>query len=357
MKRRRFLISSTRTAGGVVLMTRFSMSPSARVSISPFANGGDFGQLDLIKSAVLASSSHNTQPWKFKLSEKIISVFPDFSRRCPSVDPDDHHLYVSLGCATENLVQAALASGQMAESQVDFKNLKSIHVHLSPAKALATSLFQAIPVRQCTRTEYDGSALINTELSLLETAGTGKGVHCQLVTDKPNLEKILEFVVEGNSAQMKDKAFVSELKDWIRFNESEAKDRGDGLYSATAGSPSIPTWLGKLIFTSLFKVKGENEKYVKQMRSSAGIAIFSSEQNDSDHWVEAGRCFERFALQATAMGVRTALVNQPVEVPRIRPVFARYLGLGKQRPDLVVRFGRAPLTNRSMRRELSAVLI
>jgi hypothetical protein len=26
-------------------------------------------------------------------------ILPDLSRRCPAVDPDDHHLFVSLGCA------------------------------------------------------------------------------------------------------------------------------------------------------------------------------------------------------------------------------------------------------------------
>jgi hypothetical protein len=250
-----------------------------------------------------------------------------------------------------------MASGQMAEAQVDFDKSKSIDLHFSPTKALESPLFQAIPTRQCTRTEYDGSAISKAELSKLEKIGTGRGVHCHLVTEKPRLEKILEFVVEGNSAQMKDKAFVAELKTWIRFNKSEAKDLGDGLYSATAGNPNIPTWLGKLIFTSIFTEKSENEKYVKQIRSSAGIAIFSSETNDSNHWVEVGRCFERFALQATSLGIRTAMMNQPVEVPSIRSVFGSYLGLGMQRPDLVVRFGRAPLTTRSMRRDLSAVLI
>ena len=32
-------------------------------------------------------------------------------RRTLVVDPDDHYLFVSLGCVTENLVHAALANG------------------------------------------------------------------------------------------------------------------------------------------------------------------------------------------------------------------------------------------------------
>ena len=66
---------------------------------------------ELIRYATLAPSSHNTQCWKFQLGPFAIFILPDLARRCPAVDPDNHLLFVSLGCASENLVQAALANG------------------------------------------------------------------------------------------------------------------------------------------------------------------------------------------------------------------------------------------------------
>ena len=98
-----------------------------------------------------------------------------------------------------------------------------------------------------------------------------------------------------------------------------------------------------------FTPKSENERYAKQIRNSAGIAIFVSGGVDRAHWVEAGRCYERFALQATALGIRNAFLNQPVEVGSIRAQFASALGLGSQRPDLIVRFGRGPTMPFSLR--------
>jgi hypothetical protein len=74
---------------------------------------------DLVRQATLAASSHNTQPWKFRLGERSITILSDFSRRTPIVDPDDHHLFVSLGCATENLVHAALATGRRADVRME----------------------------------------------------------------------------------------------------------------------------------------------------------------------------------------------------------------------------------------------
>jgi len=64
-----------------------------------------------------------------------------------------------------------------------------------------------------------------------------------------------------------------------------------------------------------------------------------------------------FGLQATALGVRNAFVNQPVEVGSIRPRFASGLGLGGLRPGLVVRFGRGPAMPLSMRRPVEAVMV
>ena len=84
--------------------------------------------------------------------------------------------------------------------------------------------------------------------------------------------------------------------------------------------------------------------------------MFSSEASDKQHWIEVGRCYERFALQATALGLRNALLNQPVEVGAIRPQFASALGLGSRRPDMVVRFGRGPAMPLSLRRPVEAVL-
>jgi hypothetical protein len=311
---------------------------------------------ELVRHATLAPSSHNTQCWKFALEPQAISILPDLLRRCPAVDPDDHHVFVSLGCATENLVHAALAHGLLGEPVFDLAR-DSIRVALTPTRTDVSPLFNAISLRQCTRGLYDSKPLGTEELGLLERAGTSSGVRLLLITERTAVERVLDYVVQANTAQMADPAFVRELKTWIRFNGAEAVRKRDGLYSATTGNPNIPTWLGELAFGLLFRPKGENDRYAQQIRSSAGIAIFVGRSADKAQWVEVGRCYERFALQATALGIRNALVNQPVEVRAVRPAFATAFGLADQRPDLVVRFGRGPAMPFSLRRAVKTVLV
>ena len=74
---------------------------------------------DLIRYASLAPNGHNTQPWLFRPGKNGVAILPDFGRRTPVVDPDDHHVFVSLGCAAENLAIAAGAAGRAGDIEFD----------------------------------------------------------------------------------------------------------------------------------------------------------------------------------------------------------------------------------------------
>jgi len=130
---------------------------------------------ELVRYATLAPSSHNTQCWKFEVGDRHVSTVPDFTRRLQAVDSDDHHLFVSLGCATENLVQAARANGLRGNVRLDpLRN--AVRVAFEPAKPVVSPLFGAIPLRQCPRAPYDGKTVPAGDLRTLEAAAGGTGV-------------------------------------------------------------------------------------------------------------------------------------------------------------------------------------
>jgi nitroreductase len=164
LHRQPFTPLSTATAGSSAVAqaapadTSYAAAASQiwRHTDSPLTRGIAL-QRELVRYATLAASSHNTQCWKFRLEGDRISILPDLERRTPVVDPDDHHLYASLGCATENLLQAALAHG--LQGLVDVTADGTIQIDLEPTQAIASPLFKAIPQRQSTRAEYDGQPL------------------------------------------------------------------------------------------------------------------------------------------------------------------------------------------------------
>jgi hypothetical protein len=328
-----------------------SYEGAVRSTWAPFRPDG--GRQELVRYATLAANSHNTQPWKFTVSENGITIEPDFSRRCPAVDPDDHHVFASLGCAAENLVHAAAAAGLKATPAVE---ADTVAVLLEQALPVSSALFAAIPRRQSTRAPYNGQPATNEALRLLEQAGTGAGVSVILITDRARIANITDYVVQANTAQMRDKAFLDELKSWLRFNEAQAVASMDGLSARASGNPELPTWLARLLLPLVFTERGENEKYRLHIESSAGVAVFVSERSDKAHWVEAGRACQRFALQATALGLKHAFINQPIEVPPLRRQLASFLGIGDRVPDLVMRFGMGPDLPKSLRRPVEKVI-
>ncbi len=144
-------------------------------------------QKALVRYATLAANSHNTQPWRFSMSDRAILVLPDLTRRLSSVDPDNHHLFASLGCATENLVQAAEAFGLRANAGFDAA-AGGIRLDLEPAPQARSQLFEAIPQRQSTRSVFDGRAVPAKHLRLLEAAGFDDRVELLLFTDRKQIE-------------------------------------------------------------------------------------------------------------------------------------------------------------------------
>ena len=310
----------------------------------------------LVRYATLAASSHNTQPWLFKFEPDRIVILPDLSRRCSAVDPDDHHLYASLGCAIENLLLAAQAVGLKGHCSYD-ESTSGVQIDFEKMPPFRSALFEVIPKRCCTRSEYDGTPLSAEQLRLLEQAGRGNGVSVMLITDSKQKMQIAQYVAEGNTAQFADAAWANELKSWIRFNARDAIRTGDGLYGPVMGNPDVPRWLGMLFMRFGFSAKKQNRKDIQNIRSSSALAVLFSEVNDKPHWIEAGRCYQRLALQAAALDLHTAFINQPVEVPSLRSRFARFLGIGNRRPDLILRIGRGLEMPRSLRRPVEQVLV
>ena len=72
------------------------------------SDGRDLHAHDLlIGYSILAPSCYNTQPWIFALSYNEIKILADKDRWLEVADSDQREMYISVGCALENLLVAA----------------------------------------------------------------------------------------------------------------------------------------------------------------------------------------------------------------------------------------------------------
>jgi hypothetical protein len=311
---------------------------------------------EIIRFATLAPSGHNTQPWKFQVQGNTIRILPDPSRRLAVVDPQDRELIISLGCALENLLLAAAQSGFTGEV-VNFSadNPECIVITLTPAQAASDPLFDAIRRRQSTRSVYDSQPVPAADLAQLQAVRVEAGVAIQIFTPGPEMEALIQLAGAGDRVQYQDKAFVEELISWLRFNDADAVKNLDGLFSKCTGNPSVPRVVGE-VFVRLGRPDETAKADENKLRSSSGIAVFTTPGDERQDWVNSGRAFERFALTATHLNLAVALMNQPLEVASLRSQLQTVLKLDAAFPQMMVRFGYAAEMPRSLRRSVEQVL-
>src|SRR5688572_13583665 len=73
-----------------------------------FPRGGAEEQIweFLLRYAVRAPSGHNTQPWRFRITDGRVHLYADSSRSLPVVDPEGRELVMSCGAALAHLTVA-----------------------------------------------------------------------------------------------------------------------------------------------------------------------------------------------------------------------------------------------------------
>ena len=247
-----------------------------------------------------------------------------------------------------------------------------IQVRLAADAPQSSPLFDAIPLRQSTRSAYDGQLVPVADLDRVEATPLEPGITLRFVTTPADMATVVEYVAQGNLRQYADTAFVDELISWLRFNKKEAMAALDGLYSRCSGNPEVPRWLGRT-FVAGTKPEQQADADTKKLRSSPGAVVVASEADDKAGWVRTGQVYERLALQMTALDIKSAFLNQPIEVAELRSQFQSAMGLGEvadlrsqfqsalglaaAQPQLLLRFGYAPALPRSLRRPAEQVLV
>lgn len=218
--------------------------------------------MKIIKYAAKAPSGHNTQPWKFKTGNDTVSILPDFTRALPVVDSDNHALYISLGCALENMIIAANQfdyetkvtihnSGNETFIQVDFNQIEEI---------IKTGLFDFIEKRQVTRNKYNPDKIQKAVLGELFDDVLDKSVQVKLFLSENEIITLTHYIIEGSNLQFNNKAFVKELVTWVRFSEKEVLLRGDGLWSASMGLPNMGRCVGNFVMKYFVTAKSEAKR-------------------------------------------------------------------------------------------------
>ncbi len=313
--------------------------------------------LFMIEHAIKAPSGHNTQPWLFKIHESGIDIYPDFTKSLPVVDPDNRELFVSLGCATENLCVAANHKGYRENVTVTDNGVIKITLSKDSLN-MASPLFSQIPIRQTNRSIYNGDFVPDDSIALLKSSCTESciGVHF-FKNGTPEYEVISEMVYAGNRIQMRNKKFKEELQLWMRYNKKHQDATKDGLSYAVFGAPNIPRFIAKPIIATAINERAQNKNDRKKIESSSHFILFTTSKNTIEQWIDLGRTLERILLMTTKMEISHAYLNQPNEVSELSLEMAKRLGLSNEYPTVLIRIGYGEKMPYSLRRNIESCIL
>jgi nitroreductase len=305
---------------------------------------------DLLARAVLAPSSHNTQPWRFTVHGGRIRLHADRSRALPVNDPQDRELTISCGAALLNLRIAATFAGADARVELlpdagDPDLLAEVDVVPGETRSPeADRLFRAIPDRHTHRAPFARRPVAVALAEALEHAAGTEGAQLARL-DPDERQALAELVAEGDREQFDDPRWRRELAVWLHPRRS-----GDGLVQ---GAPLIARWVIRHV--DLGRRTGDSDAAL--VLGAPLVAVLDTPGDDVASWLVVGQALQRVLLTAAAEGVQAGFLNQPVQVAHLRPQLARAIGRASRHPQVVLRLGHpAGEVSRAPRRPLGDVV-
>ncbi len=272
-----------------------------------------------LEMAILAPSTHNSQPWKFRIDDSILYVSIDETRLLPEADVLRRDAYISLGCAIENFVLTARNSGwkpniSYADSG-DYPVVAKIFLEKSEIDKSVENLVETIPRRINARGNFTKEELplfeIENHIRKMETENYFDAIKIKIITDREVISKIASITEKGIKEAHHNTAFRKELSNWMP-NALSARKNGLQWYSL-----HMPYLLSFFIPTL---IRHTNVGHILATKSASGINtskagfIFLSESETPQTWLQVGRCAERLMLYIQSLGFHTSIYVGGIEI-------------------------------------------
>jgi hypothetical protein len=297
--------------------------------------------LEMVEFAIKAPSGHNTQPWKFRINENSIEMLPNFTKSLSIVDGNNRELYISLGCALENLCITAQHLGYNYD--IVNQNEQGIIINLSKTSTIIENdLFSQIERRQTNRSIYDNQMIPDETIRYLENVIIPPNTHTYFAKIGESFAgSLIQYILRGNEIQMNNNNFKEELILWMRFNKGEVNRMQDGLAYNAMGFPAIPRFLGEPIVGGYLKPKKQNESDLQKINSSSHLVLLTTENNTVSEWIDLGRTLERILLETTKLNIVNAYLNPPCEIDVLASEMKNTLPINNEYPTIILRIGYA----------------
>ncbi|MEW6305227.1 MAG: nitroreductase [Verrucomicrobiota bacterium] len=313
----------------------------------------------LLQYAILAPSTHNTQPWLFRIRGEDIELYTDRARALRVSDPDGRELVMSCGAALFNL-QAALRHYNVMGDVDLFPDPSDpdllARLWLGHQRGMSienTIIFHAITKRHTNRQAFEDRPVPETLLGILQEAAEEEGAWLHVAKGPEEHVALADLISIAERKQWANKRFRLELAAWVHSNRANSRD---GIPEYAQNVDDLLSYAGPLVVRTFDLGEGEAAKDAEIARYSPVLAVLGTDNDDPQSWLAAGQALEHVLLRARAENVWASFLNQPVEVTEMRPEVTAVLNRTGH-AQLILRLGYGPEVKPTPRRDLLDVLI
>jgi len=308
--------------------------------------------LDAVRAAVLAPSTLNQQPWRFRHRDGCVEVFEDRDRRLPLVDPSGWAARLACGAATANAALALAAGGvQTAIQLVPEPGQPHLLARVRPvgtrvATPAEWALARAIPRRHSNRHPFVDTPVPPQARVAMEAAASEHGARLRLLSEREPVEQLAEIIGTADHELRHDPSYVDEL----RRAAMAGGVRGTGVPEYVAGLAPEPQDL-----LPMRDFGGVRRGRFVDFEALPLVAVLSTTGDTAEDDLVAGIALQHVLLTATTHELAVSMLSQAIEVPAARDRLRRLVGSGGV-PQLVLRIGFGQPAFVSPRRPLAEVI-
>ena len=283
-----------------------------------------------------APSIHNSQPWRWRVGTESLHLYADRDKHLPNTDPDSRDLLLSCGACLHHAVTALAALGWECKvhrfpNPAEPDHLAAIEVFPRPATELDVVLAAAIPKRRTDRRLYSEWRVPPSEIALMGARAARMGVMLRKVESLPQLQKI---VAQAVWQHVKDYDYLSELSTW------------SGRHAAVAGVPARSTpksYPGAPIPGRFFAGPALAQPDVPPADDAAVVVALGTKDDSPLARLRAGETTSMVLLTATAAGLASCPVTEPLEIAETRAAVRADVFGDSGYPQMLLRIGWAPV--------------
>jgi nitroreductase len=305
----------------------------------------------LVRYAILAPSTRNTQPWRFRVDRERIEIRADLTRWHSVADPDRRELYLSLGCAIENLLVAA--------EQFGFRHAVA-YLPAWPDEEVAAAVafrpggrgtperlgltLRTLLARRSAHGRFSSEEVCAADLMALGQCLTESDLELSFAT-QPERRRVIQGLHRiAHEIALADPAYRDELANWVE--------------GGAFGTPWPISRLGRAAIASGRVARQLARFDAIAVGSAPLLVLISSRDDDRPSQIRSGQLLERLWLAATARGLGLQPVSAALAVPRLRSRLSSLMGARFPWAQQLVRVGlaRHPSGHRTPRRPLDEVI-